>query len=472
MVIRNFEAVLAVTPWLCALIAVLFAVRRMCDGRVRARTFRVIWFVVAVRAALPVQFTLPQAPASFELPEWGDKPVTVFRTASGAAGEVLPVTETAAPVSLHAVLAFVWAAVAAGLALVYAVRWLMFVIRLYRTRSPMPGYAKVYTSPKADVPFAFGLLHPAVYLPETAEPDDVPYILEHEMRHIRAGDLWLQAVLLAAQCMQWFNPLVHIMARMARRDMELACDEAVLEHRAMAYRIRYAQTVLNAMRTARRKTLLAAPLCGHRTGKKRWNEMFNMNKKKRASALLVVVSTSVILASLLMGCGAAGEPDAGRTTDVLESVSLELGSQQVEAEGAVSTVQPEQTAVSEEPDELVWPVPEFTYITRRFMQEAHRGLDICAPNGSDILAVQGGTVTFSGAGEANGNYVEIDCGNGLIMRYTHCNELYVERGQVVETGELIAAVGNTGISAGNHCHLEMERNGSLFDPEELLTIPY
>lgn len=71
MVIRNFEAVLAVTPWLCALIAVLFAVRRMCDGRVRARTFRAIWFVVAVRAALPVQFTLPQAPASFELPEWG-----------------------------------------------------------------------------------------------------------------------------------------------------------------------------------------------------------------------------------------------------------------------------------------------------------------------------------------------------------------------------------------------------------------
>ena len=223
MVIRNFEAVLAVTPWLCALIAVLFAVRRMCDGRVRARTFRVIWFVVAVRAALPVQVTLPQA----------------------------PVTETAAPVSLRAVLAFVWAAVAAGLALVYAVRGLMFVIRLYRTRSPMPGYVKVYTSPKADVPFAFGLLHPAVYLPETAEADDVPYILEHEMRHIRAGDLWLQAVLLAAQCVQWFNPLVHIMARMARRDMELACDEAVLEHCTMAYRIRYAQTVLNAMRTAR-----------------------------------------------------------------------------------------------------------------------------------------------------------------------------------------------------------------------------
>ena len=130
MVIRNFEAVLAVTPWLCALIAVLFAVRRMCDGRVRARTFRVIWFVVAVRAALPVQFTLPQAPASFDLPEWGDKPVTVFRTASGAAGEVLPVTETAAPVSLHAVLAFVWAGVAAGVAHVYAVRWVVSVIRL------------------------------------------------------------------------------------------------------------------------------------------------------------------------------------------------------------------------------------------------------------------------------------------------------------------------------------------------------
>ena len=471
MVIRNFEAVLAVTPWLCALIAVLFAVRRMCDGRVRARTFRVIWFVVAVRAALPVQFTLPQAPAPFELPEWGDKPVTVFRTASGAAGEVLPVTETAAPVSLHAVLAFVWAAATAGLALVYAVRWLMFVIRLYRTRSPMPGYAKVYTSPKADVPFAFGLLHPAIYLPETAEPDDVPYILEHEMSHIRAGDLWLQAVLLAAQCVQWFNPLVHIMARMARRDMELACDEAVLEHCTMAYRIRYARTVLNAMRTARRKTLLAAPLCGHRINKVRWKEMFNMNRKKKAGVLIAAACTAVLLASLLMGCNTAvgTEQSASEPESVLPySAPLELDEQEEPQE----SLQPEQTAVAEEPDEVVWPVPDFTYISRAFMQENHPGLDICAPNGSDILAVQGGTVTFSGAGEANGNYVEIDCGNGLIMRYTHCNELYVERGQVVETGELIAAVGNTGISAGNHCHLEMERNGTLFDPEELLTIPY
>lgn len=471
MVIRNFEAVLAVTPWLCALIAVLFAVRRMCDGRVRARTFRVIWFVVAVRAALPVQFTLPQAPASFELPEWGDKPVTVFRTASGAVGEVLPVTETAAPVSLHAVLAFAWAAIAAGMAFVYAARWLIFVIRLYRTRSPMPELKRTYTSPKADVPFAFGLLHPAIYLPETAEPDDVPYILEHEMRHIRAGDLWLQAVLLAAQCVQWFNPLVHIMAGVARRDMELACDEAVLEHRAMAYRIRYAQTVLNAMRTARRKTLLAASLCGHRTNKVRWREMFNLNRKKKASVLVAAAGVAVLLASLLMGCNTAvgTEQPASEPESVPPyNAPLELG----EPEETVKSTQPEQNAVSEEPDELVWPVPEFTYISRGFMQEAHRGLDICAPNGSDILAVQGGTVTFSGAGEANGNYVEIDCGNGLIMRYTHCNELYVERGQVVETGELIAAVGNTGISAGNHCHLEMERNGTLFDPEELLTIPY
>lgn len=474
MVIRNFEAVLAVTPWLCALIAVLFAVRQMCDGRVRARTFRVIWFVVAVHAALPVQFTLPQAPASFDLPEWGDKPVTVFRTASGAAGEVLPVTETAAPVSLHAVLAFVWAAVAAGLALVYAVRWLMFVIRLYRTRSPMPGYAKVYTSPKADVPFAFGLLHPAVYLPETAESDDVPYILEHEMRHIRAGDLWLQAVLLAAQCVQWFNPLVHIMARMARRDMELACDEAVLEHRAMAYRIRYAQTVLNAMRTARRKTLLAAPLCGHRTNKVRWREMFNLSRKKKAGALVAAACTTVLLASLLMGCNTAvgterSVSDSGSVSPY--SAPLELGEQE-KSEESPQSAPAEQAALSEVTEEVYWPVPEVTYISRAFLQGAHRGLDICAPNGSDIFAVQGGMVTFSGADEINGNYVEIDCGDGLVMRYMHCHELYAENGQTVEAGELIATVGNTGESAGNHCHLEMEHDGILFDPEELLEIPY
>lgn len=196
-----------------------------------------------------------------------------------------------------------------------------------------------------------------------------------------------------------------------------------------------------------------------------------MKQKKKAGALPAAVCASVILASLLMGCNAAA--GTAQNPDLVESVtqsaSLGLNAQKSTPE---SDVQPEQTAVSGEADEVVWPVPEFTYITRGFMQGTHRGLDICAPNGSDILAVQGGTVTISSADEANGNYVEIDCGNGLIMRYTHCNELYVERGQVVETGELIAAVGTTGKSAGNHCHLEMEHNGTLFDPEELLTIPY
>jgi murein DD-endopeptidase MepM/ murein hydrolase activator NlpD len=95
----------------------------------------------------------------------------------------------------------------------------------------------------------------------------------------------------------------------------------------------------------------------------------------------------------------------------------------------------------------------------------HKGIDIAARIGEPILAPARGRVVFAG-NRANGygNMVEIDHGYGYITRYAHASRLHVTSGQTVERGQLIADVGNTGLTSGPHLHYEVEVNGRQVDP--------
>lgn len=100
----------------------------------------------------------------------------------------------------------------------------------------------------------------------------------------------------------------------------------------------------------------------------------------------------------------------------------------------------------------------------------HKGIDIGAAKGTKIKASAGGTVVTSSYGYNGGygNYVVISHGNGIETAYGHCSELYVKVGQKVSQGDVIAAVGNTGRSYGNHLHLEIRVNGVAQNPQNYL----
>ncbi|MBP8855884.1 MAG: peptidoglycan DD-metalloendopeptidase family protein [Oscillospiraceae bacterium] len=114
---------------------------------------------------------------------------------------------------------------------------------------------------------------------------------------------------------------------------------------------------------------------------------------------------------------------------------------------------------------FAYPVPNVTYITTRFGQGGHRGLDICAPYGSPIVAADSGTVVQAGYHYSYGNYVLINHGNGITTRYAHCSALAVGVGSSVSRGQIIGYVGSTGNSSGNHCHFEVMINGSFVNPQ-------
>lgn len=114
---------------------------------------------------------------------------------------------------------------------------------------------------------------------------------------------------------------------------------------------------------------------------------------------------------------------------------------------------------------FIWPV-NGGYVSDPFMSDRnHKGMDIAADSGTDIYAADGGTVIDAGWNDGGyGNYVVIDHGNGYVTLYGHASEVYVSAGQTVSAGELIAAVGTTGDSTGNHCHFEIRYNGDYLNP--------
>ena len=98
----------------------------------------------------------------------------------------------------------------------------------------------------------------------------------------------------------------------------------------------------------------------------------------------------------------------------------------------------------------------------------HRGIDIPAPEGVAVHAGQSGTVTYVGEQGSYGNLVIIDHGNGFQSYYAHNSVILVEKGDVVQQNDIIAGVGSTGRSTGNHCHFELHYKGQVINPMDYL----
>jgi len=94
----------------------------------------------------------------------------------------------------------------------------------------------------------------------------------------------------------------------------------------------------------------------------------------------------------------------------------------------------------------------------------HAGIDFGAPYGSPIVAAGAGVVIAARYSQSFGNMVVIDHGNGLSTLYAHASRLYVSAGQTVRQGQLIAAVGSTGLATGPHLHFEVRINGRPVNP--------
>lgn len=122
---------------------------------------------------------------------------------------------------------------------------------------------------------------------------------------------------------------------------------------------------------------------------------------------------------------------------------------------------------------FTWPVPGYYRISSEYNPrtspisgnyEFHTGIDIPAGYGEDVVAAGDGVVITAGWVNGYGNTVMISHGSGIVTLYGHNSSVVVSQGQTVSKGQVVAKIGSTGYSTGNHCHFEVRVNGSHTSP--------
>jgi murein DD-endopeptidase MepM/ murein hydrolase activator NlpD len=143
-----------------------------------------------------------------------------------------------------------------------------------------------------------------------------------------------------------------------------------------------------------------------------------------------------------------------------------------ELEDLLKELEAKEGATKVAEGEFIWPVPTknrrissaFGYRILFGKKEHHNGIDIPCPYGTEIYASNSGTVVKAEYNSSYGYYVLINHGGGIATLYGHCRKLNVSEGDTVTKGQVIAHVGSTGHSTGNHVHFEVRKSGVRINP--------
>ena len=194
-----------------------------------------------------------------------------------------------------AIAAALWLAGVAALLLYTAVSYWRIHRRIATAVMSERG---VYQCGAITTPFLLGFIHPRIYLPFTMDPQQRPYVLAHEQAHLRRRDHWYKPLSWLLVCVFWFHPLLWLAYVLLGRDMELACDEAVIRAMNAEEKKCYSHALLSC--SAPRRAIGACPLAFGEVGvKERIRAVLNYRKPALWLTMLAVVAAAVLAVCFL-----------------------------------------------------------------------------------------------------------------------------------------------------------------------------
>jgi murein DD-endopeptidase MepM/ murein hydrolase activator NlpD len=155
----------------------------------------------------------------------------------------------------------------------------------------------------------------------------------------------------------------------------------------------------------------------------------------------------------------------------LEGLSSQLRSRESELEVLASLLRNREyqqgTVVAGRPVNWGWMSSGFGKRVDPFSGQMawHAGVDFAGREGSEVVAVASGVVTYADKRHGYGLMVEINHGDGYVTRYGHHEAVTVAVGDIVKKGEVVGSMGSSGRSTGPHVHFEVLKNGRHVDPK-------
>lgn len=228
---------------------------------------------------------------------------------SQAVNETLPQgEEPLAADPLEAPVALLTLAWMAGAALMAGYSVVSMLLLRRRLIGAVPLRDHIYLADHINSPFVLGVLRPKIYLPSTLSPEEQKYIILHEQYHIKRLDHLAKLLAFLALCIHWFNPLVWLSFFLAQKDMEMSCDEAVLQKMGSHIRADYSASLLSL--STGRSVVGGTPLAfGEGDTKSRIKNLLTWNRPKKWVAALAALVCVAVVAS----CGM--NPQAGKAQE-------------------------------------------------------------------------------------------------------------------------------------------------------------
>ena len=488
-----------------AMILLALALRLFLKKHLPHRVFPALWCLCALRLLLPI--TIPS-----HLSVWNLLHTSVAAQADGVISDVLTpfsslatnsITEPAADAAGIRPMLLVWLVCAILLAAYFVIGYACMVRRFRGTRlAPQPSIdalldrfrfsrdPRICVSNSRRAPLTFGVFRPTVLLPEDLPIGDAQFqlVLAHELAHIRRKDCLRKLLLTVCLCLYWWNPLVWLMVWLANRDMELACDEAVLRALGPDHKKAYALTLLDmAQRNPK-----SAPLCSGFAKSGTEERIRAILSFKRIPAWVGICVSVLFVLTVSVFTTQAVSPSA--IPEIVPTVQEEIPEENVAVSVPVSEplsttlpIMPEQNAESEiesetlprsEASAYIYPLEDANaeVLESYGWQEnpvvkqksLHPGADFAADYGTNVLAVANGIVLDCSYDAAYGYILTLEHENGVQTQYAHLSEFLVNAGAEVRQGQIIVKTGDSGWTTGPHLHLGVLIDGEAVDPLEAL----
>lgn len=331
-------------------ILAMLVLKPLWRERYRAKTRCWLWLALAAFLLLPVDFSVKNAPVQAAPPKdytlfvgtdkttiqstdnlFGDMAEKSGQSPAQVRDTIIqrPVTnpeqKTTRYIPVTTILFYGYLAGAAAFLLYQGVSYALFrrTVRRWKRDVARADYAAMLSDTARDLgvsapemivceaistPAVTGLLRPRLLLPhERYDVQELRYILRHELCHLKRRDMLFKLVLLAANAMHWFNPVVYLMLRQADEDIELACDSAATDGLELPERAAYSRTLLAAVQSSVRA--LPATTCFGGTVERLKRRITNVLGAQKKRGLGVVAL--VLALTLTAGCAVSwGSRDA------------------------------------------------------------------------------------------------------------------------------------------------------------------
>lgn len=325
-----FERVLNMSLTGSIVIAVVLLARLLLRRAPKIYSY-MLWAVVLFRLLCPISLSaglsvLKPLPVTTSqgLSTVTYRPVEPVIPASGELGQEVARPEPAEAVKAETGLqtmmlaAAVWLTVGGALA---GCSLVQYIVLRRKLREAAPYRGEILLSDKIRTPFVMGVLSPKIYLPWDTPQEERRFIIAHERQHIHRGDPLWKLLGYLALCIHWFNPLVWLAFFLGGKDMEMSCDEAVLNRLGEDIRADYSQALL---RLATHKRLIAGmPLAfGEGETKGRVRNMARWRRPKVWVSGICAVLCLVVLAVCALNPQKADSTPVGAVVTAEERLNI------------------------------------------------------------------------------------------------------------------------------------------------------